>query len=229
MSLKSLLEKTMKRGGDIVRNSRRRHSQITKDPHYLENMKLQRDVEKRIETVKKQLEEIDQKLEQNNSIITDPLDKIILIEPPHLSDQEKEEQEAENKFTYFDPGKHWCSKCNEVFPQIKQYLEHLHDESHWKHSDPKDTLCTKTAKEKKSSTANTLKGKGEEETNAKLKPKTDNNKLVVPFKGMQCLVPIKGFYCSVCKIFLRDNEHAEDHLNTAFHNRNYGVRVFFFS
>ena len=102
MSLKSLLEKTMKRGGDIVRNSRRRHSQITKDPHYLENMKLQRDVEKRIETVKKHLEEIDQKLEQNNSIITDPLDKIILIEPPHLSDQEKEEQEAENKFTYFD-------------------------------------------------------------------------------------------------------------------------------
>ena len=121
-SLRLLLEKTTKRVGDIIRNSRRRHSQITQDPYYIENIRLQHDVEKRIEDVKKKIEDINKTISENKSSFgtTDSCNNLIFLETSNLNE---EDEESNSQINYTDPGNHWCSKCDELFSKAKSFFE----------------------------------------------------------------------------------------------------------
>ncbi|MEQ2235856.1 hypothetical protein ILYODFUR_006548, partial [Ilyodon furcidens] len=105
-------------------------------------------------------------------------------------------------FEYYDAGNHWCKNCNITSGSMFDFFTHLHSKLHRKTLDPYDrpwaSSPTKISK-----------------TN------TGEVKLTKPAKGSEFLVPVRGFFCLLCKEFFGDAICAEEHVITHTHNEKY--------
>lgn len=103
---------------------------------------------------------------------------------------------------YGDGGHHMCGICKRDFDRLPKFLVHLHTKSHKQMMDQKERPWAK---------------------NSKLGP----NDSALPLawsqniKGADCLVPIEGFFCTVCERFCGDQVQAEIHLLSNTHNERY--------
>uniref|UniRef100_A0A3B5L6U6 U1-type domain-containing protein n=1 Tax=Xiphophorus couchianus TaxID=32473 RepID=A0A3B5L6U6_9TELE len=105
-------------------------------------------------------------------------------------------------FEYYDAGNHWCKNCNITSGSMFDFFTHLHSKPHRKTLDP----------------YNRPWASGPTKT-----PKTTSGdaKQTKPAKGSEFLVPVRGFFCLLCKEFYGDAICAEEHVITHFHNEKY--------
>uniref|UniRef100_T1JHH7 U1-type domain-containing protein n=1 Tax=Strigamia maritima TaxID=126957 RepID=T1JHH7_STRMM len=118
---------------------------------------------------------------------------------------EKQEEEIEMEYDYFDPGGHWCKQCNQMLPHLHNFLQHLQDKKHIQGMDPYDRPWLPEALKNPPIT----------------KPKKG---LIAAIKGVQFLKPVAAYYCSICSEFMGDASCAELHVKSKNHNYKYLVR-----
>ncbi|XP_070832910.1 zinc finger protein 318-like isoform X4 [Chaetodon trifascialis] len=110
-------------------------------------------------------------------------------------------------FEYYDAGNHWCKNCNVTSGSMFDFFTHLHSKTHRKTLDPYDrpwaSTPTKTVK-------NTL----------------SEEKQMKPAKGSEFLLPVRGFFCLLCKEFYGDAVCAEAHVTTHAHNEKYKKQMY---
>ncbi|XP_034408145.1 zinc finger protein 318 isoform X2 [Cyclopterus lumpus] len=110
-------------------------------------------------------------------------------------------------FEYYDAGNHWCKNCNVTSGSMFDYFTHLHSKTHRKTLDPYDrpwaSTPTKISK-------NLL----------------SEEKLTKPAKGSEFLLPVRGFFCLLCKQFYGDAICAEEHVTTHAHNEKYKKQMY---
>ncbi|CAG2179816.1 unnamed protein product, partial [Oppiella nova] len=241
-SLKSILEKTAVREGDIQRN-RNRNRANCKDPELLEMKKLSEDVKQRLEEVCKFKVEIDKRIraynkaikeamandepdvKEGNSKVGESVDKpsnyeAQLLQNSLITTTVEEEESEEDEFEYenstreyFDAGSHWCRDCDKMVPKIEPYFEHLHSQKHWESATNELKPWRKVKRPNISKICKPSDPMGPKKSIAP--------KMKTPLKGAQFLIPLKGFYCPLCSQYLADDLMAEEHLKSAKHNRIY--------
>ncbi|XP_034537282.1 zinc finger protein 318 isoform X2 [Notolabrus celidotus] len=110
-------------------------------------------------------------------------------------------------FEYYDAGNHWCKNCNVTSGSMFDFFTHLHSKSHRKTLDPYDrpwvSTPTKIAKNTPS-----------------------EEKLTKPAKGSEFLLPVRGFFCLLCKEFYGDAICAEEHVTKHNHNEKYKKQMY---
>lgn len=148
-----MLERVSKTIGNI---SRQHDGREWLDQAYVDNVKLQEDVQKRIQVLRNQQDEVERKLTPANcknldltefecgpptSSPTSPTSTSVIGDRGNGSQQ----LALESFYDYYDPGSHWCSQCNEIIPDIGTYLKHMHSSKHWQ----RDELIDQIWKSKK--------------------------------------------------------------------------------
>ncbi|XP_078068269.1 zinc finger protein 318 [Mustelus asterias] len=235
------LQKLRKQQGELLRK-KRREKDGHKDPLLVENGKLQEDIVRQMSLVRKQVEETVKKLSELEKVAQilgvviqdksfkssdkrkdDILEKVLLKEEKLSSSKEistrkgsLEELDAKTKklranlpesggvYEYYDAGNHWCKNCNTICGTLFDFFTHMHNKRHRQTLDPYDRPWTA----KMSS----------EDKNASVK-RTD--KITLPAKGSEFLMPVTGFYCQLCEEFYGDQICAEDHVKSRGHNDKY--------
>ncbi|KAG7266221.1 hypothetical protein CRUP_026943, partial [Coryphaenoides rupestris] len=109
------------------------------------------------------------------------------------------------KFEYYDPGEHWCKNCNVTTDSMFVFFTHLQGKGHRKTQDPYDRPWAPPL----SKTVNVSSGQ----------------KITKPAQGSEFLLPVRGFYCRLCKEFYGDAICAEEHVTTHAHNEKYKLYV----
>ncbi|KAM9847971.1 zinc finger protein 318 [Aulostomus maculatus] len=109
-------------------------------------------------------------------------------------------------FEYYDAGNHWCKNCNLTSGSMFDFFTHLHSKLHRKTLDPYDRPWASTP--------------------TKIKNMLSEEKLTKPAKGSEFLLPIRGFFCLLCKEFYGDAICAEEHVTTHTHNENYKKQMY---
>ncbi|CAN2387509.1 hypothetical protein PRIEUP_LOCUS10399 [Pristimantis euphronides] len=104
-------------------------------------------------------------------------------------------------FEYYDAGSHWCEDCNAICMTLPEYLQHLHDKKHGQ-----------SVKEMKRPW---VKKKVQESGSSK------KQKVNIPVKGPEFMVPVNGYYCELCEELFPDRTVAEEHLRAYAHNEKY--------
>ncbi|KAM3930649.1 zinc finger protein 318 isoform 3-T3 [Leptodactylus fuscus] len=104
-------------------------------------------------------------------------------------------------FEYYDSGSHWCEDCNAICMTLPEFLLHLHDKSH--------IQCVKEVKRP------WLKRKVQDSGSTK------KQKVNVPLKGPEFLLPVNGYYCELCEEVFPDHIVTEEHLRAYAHNDKY--------
>ncbi|XP_026210065.1 zinc finger protein 318 isoform X2 [Anabas testudineus] len=110
-------------------------------------------------------------------------------------------------FEYYDAGNHWCRNCNVTSGSMFDFFTHLHSKTHRKTLDLYNRPWASTA-------TKIIKNIPSEE------------KLTKPAKGSEFLVPIRGFFCLLCKEFYGDAICAEEHVTTHAHNEKYKKQIY---
>ncbi|KAK5882969.1 hypothetical protein CesoFtcFv8_021500 [Champsocephalus esox] len=111
-------------------------------------------------------------------------------------------------FEYYDAGNHWCKNCNVTSGSMFDFYTHLHSKTHRKTLDPYDRPWSCTG------TTGTSKSLLTEE------------KLTKPAKGSEFLLPVRGFFCLLCKAFYGDSICAEEHVTKHAHNEKYKKQMY---
>ncbi|XP_069810996.1 zinc finger protein 318 [Dendropsophus ebraccatus] len=104
-------------------------------------------------------------------------------------------------FEYYDSGSHWCEDCNAICMTLPEFLLHLHERKH--------NQCVKEVKRP------WVKKKVQEPGTTK------KQKVNIPLKGSEFLVPVNGYYCRLCEELFPDHVEAEEHLRAYAHNDKY--------
>ncbi|XP_031175084.1 zinc finger protein 318 isoform X2 [Sander lucioperca] len=110
-------------------------------------------------------------------------------------------------FEYYDAGNHWCKNCNVTSGSMFDFFTHLHSKTHRKTLDPYDrpwASCPSKAS----------------------KSLLLEEKLTKPAKGSEFLLPVRGFFCLLCKQFYGDAICAEEHVTTHAHNEKYKKQMY---
>ncbi|CAI5655119.1 unnamed protein product [Oreochromis niloticus] len=110
-------------------------------------------------------------------------------------------------FEYYDAGNHWCKNCNATCGSMFDFFTHLHSKTHLKTLDPYDRPWASTP-----SKIN--------------KNQPPDEKLTKPAKGSEFLVPVRGFFCLLCREFYGDGICAEEHVTTHAHNEKYKKQMY---
>ncbi|TKS65120.1 Zinc finger protein 318 [Collichthys lucidus] len=110
-------------------------------------------------------------------------------------------------FEYYDAGNQWCKNCNVTSGSMFDFFTHLHSKTHRKTLDPYDRPWAFTP-------TKTSKNASSEE------------KLTKPAKGSEFLLPVRGFFCLLCKEFFGDAICAEEHVTTHAHNEKYKKQIY---
>ncbi|XP_014874401.1 zinc finger protein 318 isoform X2 [Poecilia latipinna] len=105
-------------------------------------------------------------------------------------------------FEYYDAGNHWCKNCNITSGSMFDFFTHLHSKPHRKTLDPYDRPWASSPTKTPKTTAG-------------------DAKRTKPAKGSEFLVPVRGFFCLLCKEFYGDAICAEEHVITHSHNEKY--------
>ncbi|XP_069744043.1 zinc finger protein 318-like isoform X1 [Narcine bancroftii] len=230
------LQKIRKQQGELLRK-KRREKDGHKDPLLVENGKLQEDIVRQMSIVRQKVEDTDKKIselekvaqilgveiQEKTSKKDDILEKVLLegVKLPSSKEistktrslkelYDKTEKlhesisEAGDVYEYYDAGNHWCKSCNTICGTLFDFFTHMHNKRHRQTLDPYDRpWSTKMLNEDK---------------NDSIK-RTD--KVTMPAKGSEFLIPITGFYCQLCEKFYGDQICAEDHVKSHGHNDKY--------
>lgn len=145
------------------------------------------------------------KLEKELTVSAHSLQKILQKHTTQLKEDLSELKKARSshRYSYFDPGQHWCELCDVITEKLSDYLNHLHSKEHQER-----LLSTGVP-----STPWHKKRPGTEEN------KTDTRIITrIPFNGLQCLQPVKAWYCEMCDVWMGDVHCAQLHMNSSDHN-----------
>ncbi|XP_028580130.2 zinc finger protein 318 isoform X2 [Podarcis muralis] len=121
----------------------------------------------------------------------------------HFQPSKQHSQET-NIYDYYDTGNHWCKDCNTICGTMFDFFTHMHNKKHRQTLDPYNrpwALKTQT------------------ETKQDLTKRID--KILVPAKGSEFLIPVTGYYCQLCQEFFGDQISAEQHVKNNPHNEKY--------
>uniref|UniRef100_A0A673BY66 U1-type domain-containing protein n=1 Tax=Sphaeramia orbicularis TaxID=375764 RepID=A0A673BY66_9TELE len=110
-------------------------------------------------------------------------------------------------FEYYDAGNHWCKNCNVTSGSMFDFFTHLHSKMHRKTLDPYDRPWASTP-------TKITKSQPSEEKQTK------------PAKGSEFMVPVRGFFCLLCKEFYGDAICAEEHVTIHAHNEKYKKQMY---
>ncbi|XP_023251428.1 zinc finger protein 318 [Seriola lalandi dorsalis] len=110
-------------------------------------------------------------------------------------------------FEYYDAGNHWCKNCNVTSGSMFDFFTHLHSKTHRKTLDPYDRPWASTPTKI-------------------IKNMLPEEKLTKPAKGSEFLLPVRGFFCLLCKEFYGDAICAEEHVTTHAHNEKYKKQMY---
>ncbi|XP_059838569.1 zinc finger protein 318 [Hypanus sabinus] len=235
------LQKLSKQQGELLRK-KRREKDGHKDPLLVENGKLQEDIVRQMSIVRQQVEDTEKKLSELDKVAQilgvviqektsklhdlnkdDALEKVLLkgetlpsseeISTRKGSQKELDDtteklcesfSEAGDVYEYYDAGNHWCKNCNTICGTLFDFFTHMHNKRHRQTLDPYDRPWS----------AKMLI----EDKNDSIK-RTD--KIAMPAKGSEFLMPVTGFYCQLCEKFYGDQICAEDHVKSHAHNDKY--------
>ncbi|XP_029282072.1 zinc finger protein 318 isoform X3 [Cottoperca gobio] len=126
--------------------------------------------------------------------------------PSRASPEEPPAGDAE-PFEYYDAGNHWCKNCNVTSGSMFDFFTHLHSKTHRKTLDPYDRPWASTP-------------------NKIAKNLLSEEKLTKPAKGSEFLLPVRGFYCLLCRQFYGDAICAEEHVTRHAHNEKYKKQMY---
>ncbi|XP_055358794.1 zinc finger protein 318 isoform X2 [Betta splendens] len=129
-----------------------------------------------------------------------------LVQPPPTSVAPEPTATLE-PFEYYDAGNHWCRNCNVTSGSMFDFFTHLHSKTHRKTLDPYNRPWASPSS------------------------KIDKNipseeRLTKPSKGSEFLLPVRGFFCLLCKEFFGDAICAEEHVTTHAHNDKYKKQMY---
>ncbi|XP_074599637.1 uncharacterized protein LOC141853997 [Brevipalpus obovatus] len=213
LRLHSILERTSKAVGDITKKHDGRE---WRGQTYKDNIRLQQDTEKIVHELREEMSEIKKIALAKEPDIPEESNEAATSSPTSTSMLEEENQyDASEVFStsaprneFFDPGSHWCSQCNEIHSDLDGYLKHLHSKSHSDKIDPNEQAWIS-------------------KRFCKPKPKVSSDKPLetIQIKGSHFILPIKGYFCKICEVFMASVAHAEDHLKTKDHDRLYNRYV----
>lgn len=137
---KTLEELLAKNKAKIAELERQQRGTTARCAELNETHKLQKDIEKRLNEIHQDLESIQNRMNKLKGLppisTTSKSDvpKSNSFQPatPSAASSSRNDDAEDSKFDYFDDGNHICQVCDEVFPKMDAYLEHLLGEKHWK-------------------------------------------------------------------------------------------------
>ncbi|XP_070590251.1 zinc finger protein 318-like isoform X2 [Erythrolamprus reginae] len=107
-------------------------------------------------------------------------------------------------YDYYDTGNHWCKDCNTTCGTMFDFFTHMHNKKHRQTLDPYNRpWAAKTQNEAKHEVTKRI------------------DKIPVPAKGSEFLIPVTGYYCQLCSEFFGDQISAEQHVKSHLHNEKY--------
>ncbi|XP_050807523.1 zinc finger protein 318 isoform X1 [Gopherus flavomarginatus] len=113
-----------------------------------------------------------------------------------------------NIYEYYDAGNHWCKDCNTICGTMFDFFTHMHNKKHRQTLDPYNRpWASKTQSETKQDFVKRI------------------DKITVPAKGSEFLIPITGYYCQLCHEFFGDQISGEQHVKSHPHNEKYKKHV----
>ncbi|XP_064270904.1 zinc finger protein 318 isoform X2 [Passer domesticus] len=113
-----------------------------------------------------------------------------------------------NIYEYYDAGNHWCKDCNTICGTMFDFFTHMHNKKHRQTLDPYNRpWASKTQSETKQESIKRI------------------DKITVPAKGSEFLIPITGYYCQLCHEFFGDQISAEQHVKSHPHNEKYKKHI----
>uniref|UniRef100_A0A3Q4GR92 Zinc finger protein 318 n=1 Tax=Neolamprologus brichardi TaxID=32507 RepID=A0A3Q4GR92_NEOBR len=223
------LERLRKQQGELLRK-KRREKDGHKDPLLQEISHLQEEVMAQISNLRKEHEAAEKKrseiekvalilglnpsdrprriskppeVQKQTSVTLSP-SKASLHTPPDATAAPAPPPEP---FEYYDAGNHWCKNCNATCGSMFDFFTHLHSKTHLKTLDPYDRPWASTPSKIK-------------------KNQLPDEKLTKPAKGSEFLVPVRGFFCLLCREFYGDGICAEEHVTTHAHNEKYKKQMY---
>ncbi|XP_038616787.1 zinc finger protein 318 [Tachyglossus aculeatus] len=107
-------------------------------------------------------------------------------------------------YEYYDAGNHWCKDCNTICGTMFDFFTHMHNKKHRQTLDPYSRPWASKM-----------------QNEAKQDPEKRADKITVPAKGSEFLVPITGYYCQLCEEFFGDQISGEQHVKCHQHNEKY--------
>ncbi|XP_078503557.1 uncharacterized protein LOC144762289 isoform X2 [Lissotriton helveticus] len=112
--------------------------------------------------------------------------------------------QAAGVYEYYDAGSHWCRECNTVCGTMLDFFSHMHHKKHQQTLDP-DTQpwASKILSERNQETTK------------------DSNKVTLPAKGSEFVIPLKAYYCKLCDEISGDKIGMTEHIKCSNHNQNY--------
>uniref|UniRef100_A0A2D4I2X5 C2H2-type domain-containing protein n=2 Tax=Micrurus lemniscatus lemniscatus TaxID=129467 RepID=A0A2D4I2X5_MICLE len=111
-------------------------------------------------------------------------------------------------YDYYDTGNHWCKDCNTTCGTMFDFFTHMHNKKHRQTLDPYNRPWA---------------AKTQNETKQEVTKRID--KIPVPAKGSEFLIPVTGYYCQLCSEFFGDQISAEQHVKSHLHNEKYKKHV----
>ncbi|KAF5897381.1 zinc finger protein, partial [Clarias magur] len=229
------LETLRKQQGELLRK-KRREKDGHKDPILMELGRLQEDVMAQISSLRTEHEAAEEKYEELIKVATIlGLDHKNLRSsgdhehaPSHSKSKEPKSPEKSKAasttsttqgtkssasgtstksdsladvFEYYDAGNHWCKNCNVTSGSMFDFFTHLHSKMHRKTLDPYiRPWASNSEREKKQPTGELISK---------------------PAKGSEFMLPVRGFFCQLCKDFFGDPICAEAHVLCHVHNEKY--------
>ncbi|KAK2852897.1 hypothetical protein Q7C36_008098 [Tachysurus vachellii] len=237
-SLLKELEKLRKQQGELLRK-KRREKDGHKDPILMELGRLQEDVMAQISSLRTEHEAAEKKYEELVKVAT-----ILGLDHKNLQSsaehehgpsrsKSKESKSPEKSksatsdtqatkssapesgtrsdslaeiFEYYDAGNHWCKNCNITSGSMFDFFTHLHSKMHRKTLDPYIRPWASNSEHEKKNPTGELISK--------------------PAKGSEFVLPVRGFFCQLCKAFFGDPICAEAHVTCHAHNEKYKKQMY---
>ncbi|XP_063161344.1 zinc finger protein 318-like isoform X2 [Candoia aspera] len=120
----------------------------------------------------------------------------------------KHQLQGTSIYDYYDTGNHWCKDCNTTCGTMFDFFTHMHNKKHRQTLDPYNRPW-----------AAKIQIEAKQEVTKRI------DKIPVPAKGSEFLIPVTGYYCQLCSEFFGDQISAEQHVKSHPHNEKYKKHV----
>ncbi|XP_007484024.1 zinc finger protein 318 isoform X3 [Monodelphis domestica] len=116
----------------------------------------------------------------------------------------KQSSQLATVYEYYDAGNHWCRDCNTICGTMFDFFTHMHKKKHRQTLDPYNRPW-----------ASKIQSEAKQDNTKRA------DKITVPAKGSEFLIPITGYYCQLCEEFFGDPISGEQHVKCHQHNEKY--------
>jgi len=205
--LQTLIDRTVTKENEIKRNFK--GQSLSENKEFVDNMKLRTDAQRKLDDmrkdyefkdtiIKKMMEPRVEQVEKQEEEEGQGSNQVAPGVTDFLSQREEVLEETDDKYEFFDGGEHWCQSCNFFGGNVKEFLEHLQTEDHFTTSSSKQAAPWPMIRRN---------------------PSKAPDRSLVAIKGSQFIIPCKGYYCAICRMFCGDIESGEEHLYSLMHNK----------